>query len=316
MDVEFKVPTFVPKLKSAAEAKKRQEIDAQKQADARKAIASTSRRAAKKKSKSVGGDKKADGGDKKADDDETKTDDSETKTDDGDKKADGSDEKAGDGDKKADDGDKKDDCGAEKAAVKVVPRCAYIEPKWSAKPDKGYSFEVLKGGQIVAIVPNLESRAYWTIGKMNGNTLKMMHPTISRSHAVLQYRPEVDTGKSTASNDNGDDDNQQKPNDKPKIESGWYLYDLMSTHGTFVNKMKIPPRTYVRVRVGYMVKFGTSTRHYILQGPDFDKEAESELTITEMKQMKLQKQLDLKVRYSLLFCEFRTAHHSQFICVI
>lgn len=78
--------------------------------------------------------------------------------------------------------------------------------------------------------------------------------------AVFQYRPEVKT-----ESDVTDDDDNEVDTKKSGIEKGWYLYDLNSTHGSFVNKTRIPPKTYVRVRVGYMLKFGGSTRNFILQ---------------------------------------------------
>ena len=107
----------------------------------------------------------------------------------------------------------------------------------------------------------MQNQAYWLIGKLPENDIVMAHPTISRFHAVFQYRPDVTT---SASLDENDADAKEDPK-KPEIEPGWYIYDLNSTHGTFVNKMKIPPQTYVRVRVGYMLKFGGSTRNFILQ---------------------------------------------------
>jgi pSer/pThr/pTyr-binding forkhead associated (FHA) protein len=75
----------------------------------------------------------------------------------------------------------------------------------------------------------------------------MDHPSLSRHHAVVQFCrvPSADE------------------NDKRDV--GWYLYDLDSTHGTWINKNKVPPRTYMRLRVGYVIKFGGSTRLFILQ---------------------------------------------------
>ncbi len=62
--------------------------------------------------------------------------------------------------------------------------------------------------------------------------------------------------------------------------SGFYLYDLDSTHGTYHNKQKCFPKTYYRVRVGHTIKFGGSTRLVILQGPEEDMEEESDLSMT------------------------------------
>lgn len=147
-------------------------------------------------------------------------------------------------------------------AKQLSLKCPYTEPKWSEKPipEHVYNFEVLKGGTIAETFNDLQSKAFWMIGKLPDNHITMAHPTVSRYHAVFQYRPDVKT-----ESDDGDDDDSEAETKKSDIEKGWYLYDLNSTHGSFVNKTRIPPKTYVRVRVGYLLKFGGSTRNFILQ---------------------------------------------------
>ncbi|XP_055375588.1 kanadaptin [Condylostylus longicornis] len=150
--------------------------------------------------------------------------------------------------------------------------CSYREPKWSGKPlnqDDEYKFEIIKCGTILEEIRNLQTRRYWVIGRLEQNDIAMAHPTISRFHAVFQFRINI-----------------QNANENDKIDSGWYIYDLGSTHGTFLNKMRVPPKTYIRVRVGHILKFGASLRSYILQGPAYDEEAESEFTVTELKEKK------------------------------
>ena len=43
------------------------------------------------------------------------------------------------------------------------------------------------------------------------------------------------------------------------------MFDLGSTHGTWLNKEKLRPRVYYRLRIGQMVKFGGSSRQFVLQ---------------------------------------------------
>ena len=50
------------------------------------------------------------------------------------------------------------------------------------------------------------------------------HPSLSRFHAILQYKSE---------------DSSERP-------AGFYLFDMDSTHGTFHNKQKCFPKTYYR----------------------------------------------------------------------
>jgi pSer/pThr/pTyr-binding forkhead associated (FHA) protein len=47
-----------------------------------------------------------------------------------------------------------------------------------------------------------------------------------------------------------------------------FLYDLDSAHGTIVNKQRIPPQHFTKLRTGDQLKFGESTRAYILMGPE------------------------------------------------
>lgn len=88
----------------------------------------------------------------------------------------------------------------------------YIEPFWSSKPLCDYSLEVMKEGAILSDIP-LSAKPYFVIGRQQDIVdIFQENPTISRRHAVLQHK------------DTGD----------------LFIYDLGSTHGTFVNKRLIP----------------------------------------------------------------------------
>lgn len=126
------------------------------------------------------------------------------------------------------------------------PPLPYTEPPWGSVPDVSYSFELLKNGAILDTVP-LSQRSYFVVGRLPVCDVSLEHPSISRYHAVLQYR-----GRAGQDEEVGE-------------ERGFYVYDLGSTHGTFVNKSKIPPKTFIRFRVGHVLKFGGSTRLFILQ---------------------------------------------------
>lgn len=127
------------------------------------------------------------------------------------------------------------------------PPLPYTEPPWGGKaPDVPYALEILKNGTIVDKIP-LTHGSYFVVGRLPVCDVSLEHPSISRYHAVIQYRRQAGEGQSV-----GD-------------ERGFYVHDLGSTHGTVVNKNKIPPKTYIRLRVGHVLKFGGSTRLFILQ---------------------------------------------------
>lgn len=128
------------------------------------------------------------------------------------------------------------------------PPVPYTEPPWSGKPpdSRPYALEILKNGAIVDTVP-LNQRGYFVVGRLPVCDVSLEHPSISRYHAVIQYRSQAGESESVGE------------------EEGFYIHDLGSTHGTVVNKNKIPPKTYIRLRVGHVLKFGGSTRLFILQ---------------------------------------------------
>jgi protein phosphatase 1D len=103
----------------------------------------------------------------------------------------------------------------------------YKEPKWSGISSEAYGFEVLKSGKILENI-HLNSKPFYVFGRLSTCDIHMAHPTISRYHAVLQYRSE---------------ESENNP-------IGFYIYDLGSTHGTFLNKNRIKSNMYIRVQVG------------------------------------------------------------------
>ncbi|XP_026212699.1 kanadaptin [Anabas testudineus] len=158
------------------------------------------------------------------------------------------------------------------------PPLPYTEPPWGGTAaDVPYALEILKSGAIVDTIP-LTHRSYFVVGRLPVCDVSLEHPSISRYHAVIQYRGQAGDGEAVGEN------------------RGFYVHDLGSTHGTVVNKNKIPPKTYIRLRVGHVVKFGGSTRLFILQGPEFDEEEESELTVTELRERARKQKAELERR--------------------
>ncbi|XP_075060511.1 kanadaptin isoform X2 [Mixophyes fleayi] len=154
-------------------------------------------------------------------------------------------------------------------AYRTSPAIPYREPSWAGLPESLYSLEVLKGGSVLS-TKSINGVSFTVFGRLPGCHVPLEHPSVSRYHAVLQYR--------------------LVPGPEPDEEPGFYVYDLGSTHGTFINKQRIQSKTYCRFRVGHVLKFGGSTRLFILQGPDDDQEAESEMTVTQIKEARREKE--------------------------
>ena len=129
-----------------------------------------------------------------------------------------------------------------KEKKETIPELPYKVPSWSGIPDDLYNLEVLKNGCIISNI-DLTSKPFHVFGRLPNCDVSLEHPSVSRYHAVIQY----------------------KTSDSSNSEKGFYIYDLGSTHGTTVNKSRLEPKRYYRLRVGYVFKFGGSSRLFILQ---------------------------------------------------
>ncbi|CAF1031073.1 unnamed protein product [Rotaria sordida] len=143
----------------------------------------------------------------------------------------------------------------------------YIIPESSSIPPIEYTLEVLRNGSIIDYI-SLSHRPYTVFGRSPDSDVVLEHPTISRYHAIIQYKSEFEHGQ----------------------PAGLYLYDCASTHGTFINKKRLEPKVYVRIKIGYIIKFGQSTRLYVIQGDtlaeadSIDNSTGDDLTHEQMKQ--------------------------------
>jgi pSer/pThr/pTyr-binding forkhead associated (FHA) protein len=161
------------------------------------------------------------------------------------------------------------------------PPLQYEKPEWSARPPDTsgenvldpdgycahYFLEVLKNGSIVDRIKL--NREFISFGRLDTCDVLCEHPSLSRYHAVLQYS-------------SGDADNAKYP-------EGFYIYDLNSTHGTFVNKSRVRPNDYVRLNNDNIFKLGLSTRLFILHGPrpkNFSDDLNINLTHEQMKKVR------------------------------
>ena len=115
---------------------------------------------------------------------------------------------------------------AQKTKAQSIP-LPYKVPKWSGVPSEVYCFEVLKSGQILESI-DLSTKSFYVFGRVSTCDIRMANTTVSGYHAILQYR-------------------SQESESNP---IGFYIYDLGSTHGTFLNTNRIKSNMYVRVQVG------------------------------------------------------------------
>lgn len=187
--------------------------------------------------------------------------------------------------------------------VPALPPLSYNEPRWSSKPPESYFLTVIKNGTVVCEVP-ISKKPYHVFGRLPSCDIQLEHPSISRYHAVLQYRPQ-DRG-SEESNDNTSSGHVTISSVSVNpTEEGFYVYDLGSTHGTFINKTKIQTRCYYRLRLGQMVKFGGSSRLFLLETGSSSQEeveeaAEEEIReIVQQKEAMMKRKADLEARRSL-----------------
>lgn len=122
----------------------------------------------------------------------------------------------------------------ERAPV-VIP-----EPLTDSNPPEGvFTIEIIKNGSVIQRKPICKNRLIF--GRLKEVDIPMEHPSISRNHACLLWNP-----------NDGED-------------GSFFLVDLNSVHGTFVNKKQIQPSKPHKISTGNdLIKIGGSTRLFFL----------------------------------------------------
>ena len=124
----------------------------------------------------------------------------------------------------------------------------YSEPPEARKPKRRWRLYPFKGDQGLPTL-YIHRQSSYLIGRDRKIAdIPVDHPSCSKQHAALQYRlvpfERVD----------GSVGKRVRP----------YIIDLESANGTYVNNVKIEPRTYVELLEKDIVKFGYSSREYVL----------------------------------------------------
>lgn len=110
---------------------------------------------------------------------------------------------------------------------------------------------VFKGKDLLDTL-YIHQRSVWLVGRdRNVTDLLLEHPSISKQHAVVQFR------YITTTNEFGDKLSKVKP----------YLIDLESANGTKLNGKKVEASRFVELRDADVVMFGDSEREYVLMLP-------------------------------------------------
>lgn len=115
----------------------------------------------------------------------------------------------------------------------------FTEPEDASKPKDRWRLYVFKGDDLIETL-HIHRKSVFLVGRIKEIAdVLTAHPSCSGQHAVVQYR-------------------KRGPRVIP------YLMDLNSTNGTFLNKNKVQPARYIELRHKDVVKFGNSSRDYVV----------------------------------------------------
>lgn len=124
----------------------------------------------------------------------------------------------------------------------------YNEPPEAKKPVKKWRLYGFKGEETLPMLPIHRQSAYLLGRERKVADIPIDHPSCSKQHAVLQFRA------LTYKREDGTTGKRVRP----------YIIDLESSNGTFVNNQKIEPRRYLELFEKDVLKFGFSSREYVL----------------------------------------------------
>jgi len=124
----------------------------------------------------------------------------------------------------------------------------YIEPPEARKPKKHWRFYPFKGETALPVL-HLHRQSAFLLGRdRRVADIPIDHPSCSKQHAALQFRMVEFTRA------DGRVGRRVRP----------YVIDLGSANGSYVNGQRIEPQRYVELFEKDVVKFGFSSREYVL----------------------------------------------------
>ena len=124
----------------------------------------------------------------------------------------------------------------------------YTEPPEARKPRKHWRLYVFKGEEAMPTLHIHRQSAFLMGRDRKVADIPIDHPSCSKQHAALQYR------LATVERPDGTTARLIRP----------YVIDLDSANGTYVNNKRIDPRRYVELMERDVLKFGFSSREYVL----------------------------------------------------
>lgn len=128
----------------------------------------------------------------------------------------------------------------------------YSEPAEAKIPKKNWRLYPFKGTEALPHLTLKNQSAYLLGRDRRVADLPIDHPSCSKQHAVIQFR------QVTYKRDDGSTGKRVRP----------YLIDLESANGTFINNKQIEPRRYYELFEKDVIKFGFSSREYVLLHED------------------------------------------------
>lgn len=124
----------------------------------------------------------------------------------------------------------------------------YAEPQEARIPKTKWRLYPFKGAETLPTMYIHRNSGYLIGRERKIVDIPADHPSCSSQHAVIQFRL-VDHIRQ---------DGSQTQKVKP------YLMDLESTNGSFLNNVKIEARRYYELKERDILKFGFSTREYVI----------------------------------------------------
>ncbi|CAH1373847.1 hypothetical protein MTP99_015215 [Tenebrio molitor] len=136
----------------------------------------------------------------------------------------------------------------------------YSEPPEARKPKRRWRLYPFKGEKALQTLYIHRESAYLIGRDRKVVDLPVDHPSCSKQHAALQYRLVPFT------RDDGTAGKRVRP----------YLIDLNSANGTYINNKKIESSKYVELLEKDVIKFGYSSREYVLLHENSKDEAQDD----------------------------------------